>query len=200
MHRKSPLNLTLLALTAALSVSADAQPAADPHTLAQYPQFTPEEMGKRTLALIDSLKSVDELSLERIQKVTGFPMKHIRSGHSDVFSLDLSKSNWIYGFNYSEDSATKRGWASLYFTDPANPDNHDSGPFTDMTPVCLDYNTYVSQLEQMGFREKTSNHRDFTYSRYYVRGNVRLQLMSWQETHQPGARQEHSCLLYLGIS
>ncbi|MFD0320406.1 hypothetical protein [Lysobacter gummosus] len=33
-----------------------------PSTLAEHPELTPEEIGRRFLALIDSLKSFDELS------------------------------------------------------------------------------------------------------------------------------------------
>ena len=70
------------------------------HTLVEYPQFTAQEMGKRTLALIDSLKSFDELSLERIREVTGFPMKHTPPGKSYLFEMYLPESHWGYWFEY----------------------------------------------------------------------------------------------------
>ena len=45
-----------------------------PHTLAEYPELTPEEMGRLFLKLIDSLKSSNDLTLERLQAVMQLTM------------------------------------------------------------------------------------------------------------------------------
>ncbi|MGO4262738.1 hypothetical protein AB4Y92_19340, partial [Lysobacter sp. TAB13] len=49
--------------------SPDTAGSPRPHTLEEFPELTPEEVGRRFLKLIDGLKSFDELSVERLQEV-----------------------------------------------------------------------------------------------------------------------------------
>jgi len=96
-------------MTASVSSAPAIQPYR-PHTLDEFPQFTPQEMGQRVLALIDSLKSVDDLSLEHIQKVTGFPMERVSPpGIKYSFTMYLPESGWYYGLDYSEDVINLKG-------------------------------------------------------------------------------------------
>jgi hypothetical protein len=204
---------TLLGLALTPCVCAGAQPVGSPvqehpkmtstihenlqpgtHTLAEYPQFTPQEMGQRTLALIDSLKSFDELSLERIRKVTGFPMEHTPPGRSYVFEIYLPQSNWHYLFEYWEDEVTKENGGIMRF--------YNTSDDADMTPVCLDYNTYISQLEKMGFRKGRIEYHQLGWiaAIYYTRGNVSIQAVARREVNQSETKPKHECIYSLGIS
>ncbi|MGO4263839.1 hypothetical protein AB4Y92_25050, partial [Lysobacter sp. TAB13] len=49
--------------------SPDTAGSPHPHALEEFPELTPEEVGRRFLKLIDGLKSFDELSVERLQEV-----------------------------------------------------------------------------------------------------------------------------------
>ena len=147
--RLSMLPTAVSRMTASVSFAPSIQPYR-PHTLEEFPQFTPQEMGQRVLALIDSLKSVDELSLEHIQKVTGFPMGRLpqRDVYSHIFNIYLSDSGWYYGLYYDD----KWKSADFHFANQVGKHIRDN---ISMTPVCLDYDAYVAALERMGF-EKNS--------------------------------------------
>jgi hypothetical protein len=169
------------------------------YTLAEYPQFTPQEMGQRTLALINSLKSIDDLSLEHIREATGFPLVNIPPGIDYVFGVYLPQSNWSYWFEYFENEITKEKGGTLWFRDPTD---LDADTLIDMSPVCLDYDAYVSKLEQMGFKNigPTYDELGRILDNHYVRGNVRIGTVARREADQPETKAAHACLQSLGIS
>ena len=109
------------------------------HTLAEFPQFTPQEMGRRMLALIDSIKSRKQFTLEYVRQVTGFPMERLAPPSKDyAFTIHFPESNWYYGPVYSESEYIKSKGVSLDFR---NTDDEKGRPYVDywidMTPVCL---------------------------------------------------------------
>ena len=71
-----------------------------PHTLDEHPEFTPEEMGRRMLKLIDSLTSFDELSLERVREVMRLPLYDIPEATSHGFGMYLPASGWYYVLSF----------------------------------------------------------------------------------------------------
>ena len=72
-----------------------------PHTLDEYPDFTPAELGRRMLKLIDSLTSFDELSLARVQEVMRMPM-HETDPNRYGFGMHLPASDWYCYISYSD--------------------------------------------------------------------------------------------------
>ena len=215
MYRKphwpffAPAALTLAALCAAcaqpthvpaketqMTASVSSAPAIQPyrpHTLEEFPQFTPQEMGQRVLALIDSLKSVDELSLEHIQKVTGFPMERVsQPAMVDYsFTIHFPDSGWYYGLDYRKN---KKKFAEFRFGNPS--DDHDVYHLPSMTPVCLDYDAYVAALERMGFKKKFDDYDDrgWVALTNYRRANVSVTVSGRREADQPDVKRRHACL------
>ena len=169
------------------------------HTLAEYPQFTAQEMGKRTLALIDSLKSFDELSLERIREVTGFPMKHTPPGETYIFEMYLPESNWDYWFEYGKDETSGEKSGGLIF---ANSTDNYTNALMDMSPVCLDYDSYINTLKNMGFKNKYSQYHELGWilATFYARNNVAIQVVRRREADQPESKASHACLGSIYIS
>jgi hypothetical protein len=171
------------------------------HTLEEFPQFTPQEMGQRVLALIDSIKSSNELTLERIQEVTGFPMERVSQSKivDYSFTIHLPESGWVYGLDYREGKGTQGGGAWLDFSNEV--DDKDIYHLPDMTPVCLDYYTYVAALERMGFEKTRDEHSDLgvIVATYYKRGDVIVQVTERREADQPEAKRNHACLAHISF-
>jgi hypothetical protein len=173
------------------------------YTLTDYPQFTPQEIGERTLALIDSLKSFDELSLERIREVTGFPMMRVSHPGETLlrydFQMQLPASDWYYRFGYYEDHITKERGGELSFDNPADTSGNT---LTDMAPVCLDYDSYIIALEHIGFQKKYSRYHELGWiiSTIYARNNIGVLITERREADTPEAKKSHACLKSLGIS
>lgn len=136
-------------------------PAADayrPHTLEEFPELTPEEIGRRFLKLIDSLKTSDDLTLEHMQEVMRLRLTPTPGAPSAFFNMILPESGWYYNVVYYDDPRSHRKNASYNFLNDTHDQMRDGVQvkgYPDMTPVCgLDFNAYVSALKQMGFVER----------------------------------------------
>ena len=57
-------------------------------SLAEYPEVTPEELGRRFLKLLDSINSVEELSLDYVRNIMQVPLQLTPSRSYD-FSIHL---------------------------------------------------------------------------------------------------------------
>jgi len=183
-----------------------------PHTLDEYPDFTPEEMGRRMLRLIDSLTYFDELSLARVQEVMRLPLHEMPPGTSHAFGMHLPASDWYYVFDYDDN--------------PLDPDykgvtyrfNNKKEP-ADMGPVCaMDYDAYVTALKNMGFQERedlaqydalhpyprpneqtgllepsTPQFRRLPVY-FFTRNDVVVQIMRRREADFPNEKLHHACV------
>ena len=121
------------------------------YTLADYPELTPEEMGRRILALIASVNAVGDGRVERFREVMGVPIapRPERDGHY-AFLMSLPESGWVYGLNF-ETSPARKGWSIDYgFTNEVNGEIDDRA---DMSPVCgMDAMAFDVALRGMGFK------------------------------------------------
>lgn len=116
-----------------------------PQLASDYPEITPEEMGRRFLKLVDGLKTIDDLTLERIIEQTKLPMKYAPLGKVHSFTIHEPKSGWYYGVDFYQDPGSGRKTARLVFGNPADKE-------ADMGPVCgMNFAAYASALQGMGF-------------------------------------------------
>lgn len=129
-----------------------------PHTLDEFPELTPEEMGRRFLKLVDSLKSIDDLTLEHIQEVMRLRLTPTPGAPSAFFNMNLPESGWYYNVVYYDDPRSHRKNVSYNFLNYSHDQMRDQvhvKGFPDMTPVCgLDFNAHVTELKKMGFVER----------------------------------------------
>lgn len=68
----------------------------------EHPELTPEELGRRTMKLLDGLKSMDELTADQVSVRTGVPLKYAPKGKVYAFTVQVPASPWYYGVNYRE--------------------------------------------------------------------------------------------------
>ncbi|MGJ7902117.1 MULTISPECIES: hypothetical protein [unclassified Lysobacter] len=122
-----------------------------PHPASDYPEITPEEMGRRLLKLVDGLKTIEELTLDRVLEQTKLPLRYAPDGRAYVFGLYLPDSGWHYALSYFEDAEAKLKTVRYDFANPANEQ-------ADMTPVCgLSFDDYADSLKKIGFTMTTSH-------------------------------------------
>jgi hypothetical protein len=184
-----------------------------PHTLDEYPDLTPEEMGRRMLKLIDSLASFDELSLERVQEVMRLPLHEMPSGTSHAFGMHLPASDWYYAFDYYDHPQLSESKNITY-------EFLGKNETVDMGPVCaMDYGAYVMALTSMGFQEREDMARYdalHPYPRrnertgllepspppqfrrlpvyFFTRSNVVVQIIPRREADAPAEKLSHACV------
>ncbi|HEX7801719.1 MAG TPA: hypothetical protein VF471_03045 [Pseudoxanthomonas sp.] len=193
-----------------------------PHTLGEFAELTPEEVGRRFLNLIESLKSFDELSSDRVREVTQLPMVIPPSDTDDGFlTMSLPESGWQYSFSYSINAQYPR------YTNAAIEFSNIKDDRADMAAVCgIDFNAYVSELKRMGFLEREDMaqydtvpplpvyidgdvngrvewsqaqfRRIPTY--FFSRGNVIVSIRQQREADAPDAKLYHACVESIGIS
>lgn len=112
------------------------------------PALSAEEIGKRFLKLLKGLKSRDDLSLERVQEVTGVALKRVSYPKENLESYFYSQpleGGWSYSLDFIPESASLKMGVSLSF-------EHEKDAFSEMSAVCaLDFDHYDKALKEMGF-------------------------------------------------
>ncbi|ALN94085.1 hypothetical protein [Lysobacter gummosus] len=174
-----------------------------PSTLTEHPELTPEEIGRRFLALIDSLKSFDELSGERVQKVMRLPLTRPPSEKDEgFFSILLPESNWRYVFSYTINEKHRSLRNAVFEFNNENEQTGDRA-LEDMEPVCgLDFNAYEAALIGMGFKRDDPGDYDELgrlLALQYLRNNVRVQIIPRREANTPDAKLNHACARAISI-
>ncbi|MBT2747820.1 MULTISPECIES: hypothetical protein [unclassified Lysobacter] len=182
------------------------------HTLDEFPELTPEEVGRRFLKLIDSLKSFDDLSVERLQDMMHLPMVNAPETSGGYLILRMPDSGWQYSFSYRIDAKYPR------YTNAAFEFNHDDGR-ADMARVCgMDLDAYVAELNKVGFVERedlaqydspmppvnpdgtTEERRFFRLPGYiFTRGNVGVLVRERREADMPEAKRHHACVEAISV-
>lgn len=110
------------------------------------PNLTAEEIGKRFLKLIEGLKSREDLSLARVQDITGLKLAPAVRGEFYGAEGDLGRE-WKYALNFYPESRSSAIGVQLHFM-------KSNERFGDMTQVCsLDFDHYHSALKAMGYRD-----------------------------------------------
>ncbi|MFC3654630.1 hypothetical protein FZ025_10755 [Xanthomonas hyacinthi] len=112
------------------------------------PTLSAEEIGKRFLNLLKGLKSRDDLSLERVQEVTGVALKRVsypKENLESYFHVQPLEGGWSYSLDFILESASLKRGVSLSF-------EHGKDGFSEMSAVCdLDFEHYDKALKEIGF-------------------------------------------------
>lgn len=124
-----------------------------PSTLAEHPELTPDEIGRRFLKLIDSLKSFNELSTDRVRQVMRLPMVYASEEDGGFLAMTLPKFAWNYIFSYSVDPKYRR-YTNAKFEFRHEKERVDVRLLEDISPVCgMDFNAYEATRYERGIQE-----------------------------------------------
>ena len=172
------------------------------HTLAENPDLTPEEMGRRFLKLIDSIHSDNDLTPERIQEVMRIPM-YTTGYHGYGFGIHLPESGWYYNLSYSDDPQMPDSMSVDYSF-------YNKVENADMEPVCgMDFDAYDAALKAMGFKERPDLARYDTGENgqivrwrprvTYTRNDVTVWIDLCGQANSPEAKLNHTCVKIIGV-
>ncbi|MGO4263756.1 hypothetical protein AB4Y92_24600, partial [Lysobacter sp. TAB13] len=185
----------------------------------EFPELTPEEVGRRFLKLIDGLKSFDELSVERLQEVMRLRLTPSPETHGGFFTIHLPESGWYYGLSYYDNpKVPERRHAVYNFINQAQDEERENG-LADMAPVCgMDFKAYVTELKKMGFvkREDLAQYdspmppmnadgtleerRFFRLPGYFFsRGNIGVMIRERREANAPDDKLHHACVESISV-
>ena len=172
-----------------------------PSTLAEHPELTPEEVGRRFLKLIDSLKSFDELSTDRVRQVMRLPMVYASEEDGGFLAMTLPKFAWNYIFSYSVDPKYRR-YTNAKFEFRHEKERVDVRLLEDMSPVCsMDFNAYEAALTNAGFKNEHASYGELgqLLTLQYVRNDVRVQIMPRREANAPDSKLNRACVESISI-
>lgn len=114
----------------------------------EFPDMTPEEMGRRFLRFIDSLQSYEQLTQENLEQVMQLKLDGPEGEIGGQFNVRMPESGWNYAVVYVEEENPPHPrvrLSRLHFA------HRDIGR-ADMEPVCrIDFDTYRLSLEKAGF-------------------------------------------------
>lgn len=139
-----------------------------PATIAeQAPALSAQDLGKRVLALIESLRDTRGLAPENIEKVTGMPIRVNPEDPNDYGVSGKLTDAWYYGLrSMSTAPGSKPNRLLFQFNDQSNAN-------ADMSEVCVNFAEYDQALTAAGFSSQRMRNRLNTQDYWdYTRGDV----------------------------
>lgn len=192
-----PLCGGLLSACASLPAPSDANTDANTRSTQEFPMTsiaspsTPlsgEDVSRRVLKLIGSLKSNADLTAEHLERHTGLRMQRADSGDGSFGAGAAIDANWSYNLLVSPKLGEPRQQLTFDFArtgDPAAP----------MTPVCaLDFDAYASALKAMGFQDSPTYAEHGRLSYWNFRGPVTLRVFVEGESNDSPEAIGHRCV------
>ena len=150
--------------------------------------LTAEEIGHRVLKLIDTIRTVNDISPARIEEVMGVKVEFNSKDPNEYGFGGTLSGEWTYGFG----SLTDPGGAKPTRLELSFDNQTDSG--ADMAPICkLSYEDYSKFLTGAGFKKSPfyAEHGRLT-SIHFARGPVAVDI-------NPGGDGTHTCVSILTI-
>ena len=196
-----------------------------PPTLADHPDLTPEEMGRRFLKLIDSLKTIDDLSQPHLEEVMKIALRPSPEGTGGGLNIHLPESGWYYGVFYYDNPRMAVNKSAGYELFNRSPTQNQIDRSADMGPVCgMDFDAYVAELLRMGFvnREDMATYDTFPAralypdpktgepvmdgprsfrrpSWYFTRPGLLVRVDARAEAVEPDAKRSHACVERISV-
>lgn len=205
IYTRCPNNLSrwssVWLITIALSVSAcaharHAMVAKEPATTtpdttkALDPTLTAEEVGRRFLKLIGSMKSKQDITVERVQEIMELTLDQnpIYPSYSQSFG-----NGWSYSVRYAAEMPGDGWGVDLYFI-------NDVDPFSEnMSPVCgLNFDYYHDALVQMNFRYRNGGKGKFPGTTQYDKNGFFVQIEP-SVKQAPEGNSYPACVRKIGI-
>lgn len=188
----------------AMNQQPTARPPAGQITIHDYPELTPDEVGRRFLKLVGSLGTGKNLQTDDVAAETKLPLTHIPDLQEYRFRMYLPDSGWFYHFAYFDNP--KPALRSVRYSF-ANIDDISAVKMLDMTPVCgLDLGYYRAALLKMGFIEGPPHYDVFEEKRgrllgyQFSRGATLVSIRPQREGNSSDIKISHECVNEISVT
>jgi hypothetical protein len=122
-------------------------------TISENAALSAQEVGKRVLALIENVRSKQDISPEVIEKHTGLPIQVNPEDGNDYGVSGKLTEQWYYGLRSMSGTPGEKPNRLLFqFNDQTHSD-------ADMSPVCIAFEDYSQALTAAGFTPKRLRNR-----------------------------------------
>lgn len=149
--------------------------------------LTGEDISRRVLKLIGSLKSNADLTVEHLEQQTGLSMRRAADGGSFGTGAAID-SNWSYNLLVGPVLGEKKNQLTFDFDRTGD----QNAP---MTPVCaLDFDDYARALKDMGFQDSAVRAEHNRISYWNFQGPVSLRVYVEGESNESPEKIAHSCV------
>jgi hypothetical protein len=155
--------------------------------------MTAEEIGKRVLDLINTIKNASDISPENVEHATGLKINVNPENPSEYGAGGKITETWFYNLGGRSDiKGGKPNRLTFSFDDQTN--NH-----ADMTPVCsLDFDAYSKRLNEIGYQSSPvrGEHNRLSYWNF-SRGDITVQVYVRGESSE---KVNHDCVSMMIIN
>ena len=161
----------------------------------ETPRLDAPEVLRRLLALIDSVREPQDLTIERVAQFTGFPMKPFsdKPANDTYVISQLLTENWRYRYLWGPNGTTHLPELGLAFY------KRHSGQHPPKTEICqLDAAQFHEALLQMGYRHVGSTRRE-SPAKQYERGVVEVEIGIVGESDESLEKISHDCIKRVSI-
>jgi len=173
-------SIGLPALLCAIAVSAcatqhessvpakeNAAMTAESSVVAESAAIGAQELSRRVLALIESIRDIRDISPEKIQNITGLKVEVNPQDGNDYGATGKLTDTWYYGLrSMSPDASDKPNRLLFQLNDQTQTD-------ADMSPVCVPIEDYSRTLTAAGFASRKMRNRLDTQDYWeFTRGDV----------------------------
>lgn len=155
--------------------------------------MTAEEIGKRVLDLINTIKDASDISPENIERATGLKINVNPENPNEYGAGGKITDTWFYNIGGSSNSKSgKSNRLTFSFDDQTN-------NYADMTPICnMDFEAYSKRLNEIGFQSSPvrGEHNRLSYWNF-SRGEITVQVYIRGESNE---KVNHDCVSMMIIN
>lgn len=159
-------------------------------------RIEPAELGRRFLAMIESVDSFDELSADSVQRLMGVPFTTKGSRNSGFYVLKSQNEDREYTLTYNFDEKFPR--YSNIKLEVAEP-----GTASEATPRLCDLalKDYDASLKRLGFKPEPTSYNEFawTLAFYYSRDDIYVQVVPQNKALKSPESADKSCIEEISI-
>ncbi|WP_369976461.1 hypothetical protein [Xanthomonas bundabergensis] len=149
----------------------------------QHTEMSPNELGRRFLAMIKEAKSFKDLSANAVQRSIGKPFDPNGTEENGFYTLNLPGGDWQYSVIYNFDEKfSEYSNVSLKLIESRNSENPPQ------PPCDLPVEEYVRELKSAGFTPQPESHNEIgrLLSVQYTRDDMFVQIIPQDQASKTG--------------
>lgn len=149
----------------------------------QHTEMSPNELGRRFLAMIKEAKSFRDLSANAVQRSMGTPFNPNNTEEKGFYTLNLPGGDWQYSVIYNfDDKFPEYSNISLKLIESKNSENPEQ------PPCDLLVEEFSRELKSAGFKNQPESYNEIgrLLSVQYTRNDMFIQIIPQDQASKTG--------------